>query len=50
MALWSLILDAGAGKLQTVCLITKVLLYNHILIFPGSSDYLTGLFNIHTAI
>lgn len=50
MALWSLmLLEPGGGKLQMVCLLNNVLLYNIIQLFPGSSDYL-GLLNIHITI
>lgn len=45
-----MLLEPGRGKLQMVCLLNNVLLYNIMQLFPGSSDYLDGLLNVHTAI
>lgn len=45
-----MLLEPGRGKLRMVCLLNNVLLYNIMQLFPGSSDYLDGLLNVHTAI
>lgn len=43
-----MLLEPDGGKLQMVCLLNNVLLYNIILPFPGSSSYLDEL--CHTVI